>query len=106
MMSDYIIVMTTVPSKCVGAEMAEKLVSERLAACVNIIPEVRSIYMWKGEVCDEAEVVCIMKTKRSLFDKLKVRIVELHPYDLPEVVATSITDASAEYLKWIDEVMG
>lgn len=103
-MSEHIIVMMTAPSKCVAAEMAEKLVREKLTACMNIIPEVRSIYMWKGEVCDEQEVVCIMKTRRELFDKLKARIIELHPYDLPEVVATDITDASADYLKWIDEV--
>lgn len=105
-MSDYIIVMTTAPSKCAAAEMAEKLVSEKLAACVNIIPEVRSIYMWKGKVCDEQEVVCILKTRGELFDKLKARIIELHPYDLPEVVATDITDASEAYLRWIDEVTG
>ena len=62
--------------------------------------------MWKGEVCDEQEVVCILKTRRELFGKLKARIIELHPYDVPEVVATDITHASAEYLKWIDEVTG
>jgi periplasmic divalent cation tolerance protein len=92
---------TSPPEK--AAEMAGVLVQDRLAACVNIIPAVRSIYSWKGEVCDEGEALMVIKTRADLIDPLRERVVELHPYDVPEVIAIPIVSGHAPYLKWIDE---
>ena len=103
---EYIVVFMTAPSEEEGARIGRALVDEGLSACCNIIPRVRSIYRWKGKVCDEGEVLCIMKTRRSLFGKLKARAAELHPYDVPEVISIDITDGLPEYLKWIEEETG
>lgn len=102
--SKYLIVYMTAPNADEAAAIAKTVVGERLAACCNIIPGVRSIYTWKGEVCDDAEVLCLFKTHASLFDELKERLVGLHPYDVPEVVGVPIEAGHADYLDWIDEV--
>ena len=96
----------TAPSEEEGARIGRVLVDEGLSACCNIVPKIRSIYKWKGKVCDESEALCIMKTRREHFDKLKERVVALHPYDVPEVIAVDITDGLSEYLKWIEEETG
>ena len=83
--------------------MAGALVREKLAACVNIIPAVRSIYSWKGEVCDDGEALMVIKTRSGLLDALRERVVQLHPYDVPEVIALPIVGGHGPYLKWIDE---
>ena len=103
---EYIVVFMTAPSEEEGARIGRALVDESLTACCNIIPRVRSIYRWKGKVCDEGEVLCIMKTRRSLFGKLKARAAELHSYDVPEVIAVEITDGLDDYLTWIGAETG
>ena len=100
----HIVVFMTAPNEEEAASIGRKLVEEGLAACCNIISAVRSIYLWKDELCDDREVLCIMKTRGELFERLKARAVELHSYDVPEVIALDIKDGSEEYLKWIDEV--
>ncbi len=105
-MADHIVVFMTAPSEEEGARIGRALVEEGLSACCNIVPKIRSIYKWKGKICDEGEALCIMKTQRSLFDKLKERVVALHPYDVPEVIAVDIAGGLPEYLKWIDEETG
>ncbi len=102
----HVVVMVTAGSEDEGARIGKAVVSEGLAACCNIVPRVRSIYTWKGKLCDEGEVLCIFKTRKSLFDKLKKRVKELHTYEVPEVIAVNIEDGLEEYLKWIDEVTG
>ncbi len=102
--SKYLIVYMTAPNADEAAAIAKTVVGEQLAACCNIIPGVRSIYTWKGEVCDDAEVLCLLKTTSTLFDELKERLVGLHPYDVPEVVGVPIEAGHADYLDWIDEV--
>lgn len=87
-------------------ELARALVAARLAACVNIVGEVRSIYSWKGEVCDDAESLLVVKTRASLFEALRERVVELHPYDVPEVIALPIEKGHTPYLRWIAESTG
>jgi len=100
------IVYITAPDQEEGAMIAKALVSEKLAACVNIVPSIRSIYMWKGEVCDEKEVLLIAKTTAQKFPALAQRVVSLHSYDIPEVIAAPIADGSIPYMEWIDEALG
>lgn len=104
MKKDYIVVMVTVGSEEEAARIGKRVVSEGLAACCNIVPSVRSIYTWQGKLCDEGEVLCIFKTRRPLFDRLKKMVKELHGYEVPEVIALGVVDALDEYLDWIDDV--
>ncbi len=81
--------------------IARALVRERLAACCNIVPRVESIYRWEGEVEEETEALCIIKTTRARFGALRDRVIELHGYDVPEVIAFEIAQGSEAYLKWL-----
>ncbi len=82
-------------------ELARTLVEERLAACVNIVAGVRSIYRWDGEICDDAEVLLVMKTAADRLEALIARAVQDHPYDCPEVIALPIEAGHAGYLDWV-----
>jgi periplasmic divalent cation tolerance protein len=79
------------------------LVQEKIAACVNIISQVRSIYSWKNKICDENEFLLIIKTKYSLFETLKTRVKQAHPYEIPEIICINILDGLPEYLNWIND---
>jgi len=79
-MTDAMLVLTTLPDSDAAAEMAKKVVGDRLAACANILPALRSIYRWQGKLQDENEVLVLLKTRQQQFERLKERIVELHPY--------------------------
>ncbi len=100
--SDFVAVLVTVPSEEVAATLANLLVGERLVACVSILPGVRSIYAWQGKICDERELVCLLKTRRALFPALCQRVLAIHPYQVPEVVALPIVEGNARYLEWLD----
>ena len=100
-MTDVILVLVTAPSTDKAAELARTLVEEQLAACGNIIPGLRSIYRWEGKVHDEAEVLLLLKTKAPLFEVLRARVVELHPYQVPEVLRVDVADGHAPYLAWV-----
>ena len=84
-------------------DIAEHLVNKRLAACVNIIDGVRSIYWWKGKVEEASESLLIVKTRLEILDKVKDAVREIHPYEVPEIIALKIADGLKEYLEWIDE---
>ncbi len=84
-------------------EIAEHLVNKRLAACVNIIDGVRSIYWWKGKVEEASESLIIAKTKLEMFDRVMDAVRKVHPYEVPEIIALKITDGLKEYLSWIGE---
>jgi periplasmic divalent cation tolerance protein len=99
----YLLVMMTAPSEAEAAELGRSVVAEKLAACCNILPGVRSIYRWRGKISDEAEVLCILKTRRELFDKLKARLKELHSYEVPEIIGINIEAGLDSYLQWILE---
>jgi periplasmic divalent cation tolerance protein len=96
------VVLTTAPNAEVGALLARSLVEERLAACVNVIPGVRSIYHWEDGVQDDPEVVLIIKTRAERCEVLAARIEDLHPYDVPEVLVLPAVGGSARYLGWIE----
>lgn len=86
-----------------GERLARALVEERLAACVNRITPVRSIYRWEGKVEQSEEELLVIKTRRSLFDHVKKRVQELHSYSVPEIVALPIVEGSEGYLRWLGE---
>lgn len=99
----FMLVMMTAPSEAEGAELGLKVVEEGLAACCNILPNVRSIYKWQGKLMDTSEVLCIMKTRSALFEKLKERLGSLHSYDVPEIIGFNIDQGSGDYFKWIED---
>lgn len=103
-MEKLIVVMTAPYEDAV--KIARALVEERLAACVNIVKDVRSIYRWEGKVEDDTEALMVAKTRAELFDALSGRVRELHPYSVPEVIAAPIASGIKPYLDWIDEVTG
>lgn len=96
----------TASSEDEGAKIARALVEARLAACVNIAKDVRSIYTWQGKIEDESEVLMVVKTQKNLFDALLSKVKELHSYTVPEVIALPIIKGSEDYLKWLKEVTG
>ncbi|WP_242345783.1 divalent-cation tolerance protein CutA [Anaeromyxobacter terrae] len=105
-MHDALVVLVTTPSAEKAAEIARALVEERLAACGNVVPAVRSIYRWEGKVQDDAEALLLLKTTRARFEALRERVLALHPYDVPEVIALSVEAGSAPYLAWIAGATG
>ena len=100
-LADALVVLTTLPNADAAAALAKTIVEERLAACGNILPAVRSIYRWQGKTQDEPEVLVVLKTQRALFEPLRARIVQLHPYEVPEVIALPIAEGHQPYLDWI-----
>lgn len=102
--SAEIVIFITVPSVEEGQKIAHALVGEHLAACVNIVTSIQSIYYWQEKVCDEKEVLLIGKTRASLFEKVSQRVKELHSYTVPEIIALPIIKGSRDYLHWIGEV--
>jgi periplasmic divalent cation tolerance protein len=104
--ADYIIVLITAPNEEEAARLAKELVSGRLAACVNIIRNVRSLYRWQGRIEDESEVLMVAKTRRELFEGLQKKVKELHSYSVPEIIALSIVKGSEDYLRWLGEETG
>jgi periplasmic divalent cation tolerance protein len=105
-MTDKIIVFVTCESKKQAETIAQAVVSEKLAACVNIVPGVRSCYVWEGKLTWSDELVLLIKTTRGRFDQLQDRIKGLHSYEVPEIVAVNIDDAFNKYIDWIDEGVG
>ncbi|HET7065704.1 MAG TPA: divalent-cation tolerance protein CutA [Rudaea sp.] len=96
-----ILVLCTCPDESVAERIAAALVEERLAACVNRLPAVASTYRWKGEVHRDSECLLLIKTTNERFDALRERIVALHPYELPEVIAVDVARGLPPYLAWI-----
>ena len=99
----FSLVLTTVKNKIDARRMAEKLVSEKLAACVSVIPNVTSVYRWRGRVERAKEVMLVAKTSAKKLDRLIHRIKELHSYKIPEILALQVKRGSPEYLKWLEE---
>ncbi|MHB8535897.1 MAG: divalent-cation tolerance protein CutA [Sulfuricaulis sp.] len=97
----YQLVLTTCPDVKTGERIAQALVSERLAACVNILPLATSVYRWKGRVESAAEHLLIIKSMTRALRAIQKRILELHPYELPEIISVPVTGGFADYLAWI-----
>jgi periplasmic divalent cation tolerance protein len=101
-LSDYLLVITTLPDAAAAHAMAELLVRNKLAACVNVGAPVTSVYTWQDQVQQDPEVMLTIKTRSARFDALRDAIVAAHPYELPEVIAVPITAGHPAYLAWID----
>jgi periplasmic divalent cation tolerance protein len=102
-MSRYLLCLVTIDDLKKASEIASLLVEKKLAACVNIIPQIQSIYRWKGEICNETERMMIIKTRADLFKELEDALIKLHPYEVPEIISFDIQQGFSGYLRWIDD---
>jgi periplasmic divalent cation tolerance protein len=102
-MPEFIVVYVTVSSADEGARIARAVVEERLGACVNQLPGVRSTYRWEGKLEQSGEELLLIKTRKDLFTALQQRVCELHSYAVPEIIAVPVVAGSAAYLQWLDE---
>ena len=102
-MSDPIVVLVTCGSEEEALKIANILVEDRLAACVNLVAPIRSIYRWEGKIWDEKEWLLIIKTQKHRFEELEKKVKSLHSYSVPEIISLSITEGSSAYLNWIRE---
>jgi periplasmic divalent cation tolerance protein len=105
-MTDKIIVFVTCESREQAEKIAQAVVAEKLAACVNLLPGIRSCYVWERKLTWAEEVLLLIKTTRGRFGQLRDRVKALHSYEVPEVVSVSIDEASQSYLDWIDTSVG
>ena len=103
MAEEALVVLTSVGSPEEADRISVALVNERLAACVNIVGGVKSVYWWKGAITREDELLLIIKTAARLFDRVRLRIKELHRYELPEVIALPLAAGDKDYLAWVRE---
>lgn len=95
------LIFVTAPTEEAAAMWARTLVEEKLIACANLIPRIRSIYRWEGKVCDEAEVLMVLKAPAERFADIQKRVLELHHYEVPEVVMVKATDVNQVYWEWV-----
>lgn len=98
---DIIVVYCTVPSKKLAKDITKVLMKHKLAACVSMIENVKSVFSWEGEICEEKEILLMIKTRRANYGKVKLVIEDLHSYSVPEIIALPIVDCSEDYLKWL-----
>ncbi|MGD2145740.1 MAG: divalent-cation tolerance protein CutA [Anaerolineae bacterium] len=104
-MNRHVVVLVTAPSREVGSRIAEALLEQGLAACVNLASSVTSVYSWEGETRSDEEVLLVIKTRRAAFDELADAVRNVHPYEVPEIIALPVVAGSQDYLDWIDEVV-
>lgn len=102
-MTNKRIVLSTAGSEDEARKIAHHLVEQRLAACVNIIPGIESVYRWEGKVESNREYLLLIKTSSTMFTEVRDAILELHSYELPECVEIAVEDGSSEYLQWVEE---
>ena len=105
-MSEISIVLVTAGNEDEAATIGRTLVEERLAACANIVPRIRSIYRWQGKIYDEQEFLIIIKTRTSQFDAVQKRVKELHSYEVPEIISFPVARGLPQYLEWVMEETG
>lgn len=101
-MTNALIVFTTYPDYKAASQVAAQLVQQKLAACVNVLPQMTSVYEWKGQAKTETEHLLLIKTAAARFAELEAAIVATHPYELPEIIAAPITSSMRGYLDWIN----
>lgn len=102
-MSEFVVVLMTAGSREEAERIAESLVTEWLAACVNVIPNVVSFYRWEGKVQQDQEVLLIAKSRKDVLDDLIRRVRSLHSYTVPEIIALPLSGGSDDYLRWVDQ---
>ncbi|OFV92740.1 MAG: cation tolerance protein CutA [Acidobacteria bacterium RIFCSPLOWO2_12_FULL_54_10] len=102
-MTDKVVVLVTCKNSREGKRIARHLLEKRLIACANLLPQIYSLYRWKGKIADEKECLMLMKSTRELFQPLSIEIEKLHSYSVPEIIALPVIDGAANYLHWIAE---
>ena len=102
-MSPALVVLVTCPDRAVAKRLAEALVRRRLAACVNIVPGIQSVFRWKGKVEQASEILLLVKTTAKAFQRLRRAILKLHPYDVPEIIALPVQAGHPAYLAWVSD---
>ena len=98
---EAVVVFCTVPTEETAKTMARTLVEERLAACISILPGIRSLYRWEDAICDDAELLLLIKTRRELFTLLSQRLQDIHPYQVPEILCLAVEQGAPAYLNWL-----
>jgi periplasmic divalent cation tolerance protein len=101
---EYHLLLNTCPDEATGLRIAQLLVTQKLAACVNIVPGLHSVYHWQGEVHSEREVLLLIKTRADLYTAVETALIQAHPYDVPEVIALPFDTGLSAYLTWIAQV--
>ncbi|MFO7640758.1 MAG: divalent-cation tolerance protein CutA [Candidatus Competibacteraceae bacterium] len=101
-----LLILCTCPDQATAERIAEVVVEERLAACVNLVPGLTSVYRWEGQIQRDAELLLLIKTRAAIYPLLEARLHELHPYQTPEIIALPIQTGSAAYLDWIADNTG
>lgn len=101
MSSSHHLVLSTCPDEATARQIAETLVEEHLAACVNLLPGITSIYRWEGQIQHDAEVLVLIKTTAERVSALIARVRDLHPYQVPEIIAVPIQEGLPDYLSWV-----
>ncbi|MEN3028795.1 MAG: divalent-cation tolerance protein CutA [Aquificaceae bacterium] len=104
-MHGYYVVFITAPVEK-GKELGEYIIQNKLGACVNVVPEVNSIYWWKGNIERDRESLLVVKTSAKKFEELLRAVKSIHPYTVPEIIALPIVAGNEDYLKWIDDSLG
>jgi periplasmic divalent cation tolerance protein len=102
-MDEVIVVLTNLPDRAAALKLAQALVARRLAACVNVLAPCASVYRWKGEVETADETPVLIKTRAGRYAEVEAAIRELHPYELPEIVAVTAVHGLGEYLQWVSD---
>lgn len=101
MNEEVLVVLCTFPDEEKARQIGALLVEKQAAACVNVVPGLRSIYRWQGEVHDDAEVLGVIKTTRGAYPRLEALLLEAHPYDTPEILALPVETGAEAYVKWV-----
>ena len=101
-MEEYIQIFTTIEKKEDAEKIAKSLIEKRLASCIQIVGPISSIYWWKNKIETSQEWLCIIKSKKNLYEEIEKSIKEVHPYEIPEIIAMPIISGSKDYLKWLD----
>lgn len=104
-MTDKVVVFVTSKDAAESEKIAHALVEKRLAACVNILPQIRSFYRWEGKIQDDPEYLMVIKTSRELFSAVRAEVERLHSYHVPEVICLPIVEGSSNYLTWLGECL-
>ncbi len=98
---DIIMIYCTVPNKKLAKNITKVIMKHKLAACISMIENVKSVFSWDSEICEEKEIMMMIKTKRDNYGKIKLVIEDMHSYSIPEIIAVPIVDCSEDYLKWL-----
>jgi periplasmic divalent cation tolerance protein len=104
-MNKYIMVFSSFPSSDIGKKVARVLIQEKLAACVNIIPGIQSVFLWEEQMHEAHEAILLIKTLAEKYKELEKKILELHPYACPEVIAMDVKDGNTKFLNWVQQAV-